>query len=248
MALGQKDLKKFLAYSNLGSMGFIILGVFLLNPSGIKGALLQMINHGITMGALFICAGIIYERTQISEIRINPPSWKTMPVFLVFLTILIFSTLGFPGTNGFTGEFLILLGAFEGKWYVGCFAVIGAVLTMVYMLRLFRDMVWANVSDTTSENMEMHTKMNDLSIRETVMLSFLSFFIFWIGFNPAPILNIMDESVNHLLNQFNAGLLQSIPVDSHHALFDKSLCRQQVHWKGLPEAMYEKGIKEFYRG
>ncbi|WP_027358231.1 complex I subunit 4 family protein [Desulforegula conservatrix] len=212
LALGQSDIKKLIAYSSVGHMGFVTLGVFLLNSQGIKGAMLQMINHGITTGALFICVGIIYERTHSREISANSALGMFMPIYVTFLGIFSLSSLAFPGTNSFVGEFLVLLAAFGKYPVVGGLAVVGAVLAAAYMLRLLQKMVWADSDGHAhhghDEGHHGHEKeehhLSDLGFREAAMLVFLTIFVFWIGLNPSPILKIMNASVDNLVTQAGA--------------------------------------------
>jgi NADH-quinone oxidoreductase subunit M len=207
LALGQSDIKKLIAYSSVGHMGFVTLGTFLLNGRGIEGAILQMINHGITTGALFICVGIIYERTHSREIGDNAALGMMMPVYVTFLGIFSLSSFGFPGTNNFVSEFLVLVSAFAGNPWVGALAILGVTLAAAYMLRLLQRMVWAR-----SDGHGHHDRKEgggrglwDMGARESVTLGFLAIFVFWIGFYPRPLLTIMDKSVAHLLQQVERG-------------------------------------------
>ncbi|MBW2327976.1 MAG: NADH-quinone oxidoreductase subunit M, partial [Deltaproteobacteria bacterium] len=204
LALGQTDIKRLIAYSSVGHMGFVTLGIFLLNDAGIKGAILQMINHGITTGALFICVGIIYERTHSREISDNSALGIMMPIYVTFLVIFSLSSLAFPGTNSFVGEFLVLMASFSKYKVVGGFAVIGAILAAAYMLRLVQKMVWADSDGHVHHGEKSH--LSDLNFRETATLAFLAIFVFWIGFHPAPFLKVMDASTTHLLQQLESGM------------------------------------------
>jgi NADH-quinone oxidoreductase subunit M len=218
LALGQSDIKKLIAYSSVGHMGFVTLGIFLLNDAGIKGAILQMINHGITTGALFICIGIIYERTHSREISKNSALGMFMPLYVFFLGIFSLSSLAFPGTNSFVGEFLVLMGAFQKYKIAGGFAVIGAILAAAYMLRLLQKMVWADSDGHAHHNDEQSGHMlTDLNFREVVTLLVLAVFVFWIGLHPTPLLDIMDTSVSNLIQQVEAGIHFPVTTE-HHAL------------------------------
>jgi NADH-quinone oxidoreductase subunit M len=214
LALGQSDIKKLIAYSSVGHMGFVTLGIFLLSGRGITGAVLQMINHGISTGALFICVGIIYERTHSREIGDNSALGMMMPVYLTFLGIFSLASFGFPGTNNFVSEFLVLIAAFAGNPLLGAGATIGAVLAAAYMLRLLQKMAWAgsdgHAHSEQSEKDSRH-KLWDLNPRETATLGLLTLFVFWLGFYPKPLLSIMDSSVKHLVNQVDAGMGQNPP-------------------------------------
>ncbi len=145
VALGQNDMKRLIAYSSVGHMGFVTLGIFLVNQAGIEGAILQMVNHGITTGALFICVGILYERTHSRMIADNSAIGAFMPVYVTFLGIFSLSSLAFPGTNSFVGELLVLIGAFAENKLLAAFAIPGALLAATYMLRLLQKIVWDRV-------------------------------------------------------------------------------------------------------
>ncbi len=217
LALGQSDIKKLIAYSSVGHMGFVTLGIFLLNDIGIQGAMMQMLNHGVTTGALFILIGIIYERTHSREIVDNSALGSQMPIYVTFLVIFSLASFGFPGTNGFVGEFLVLLATFKKYKIVGAVAIVGAILAAAYMLRLVQKMVWAD-SDGHGhhgDHVDDSHALKDMNLREIVTLSFLVFFVFWIGLNPKPILNVMDKSVNHLVQQVEDGKKNIAPEIGH---------------------------------
>lgn len=207
LALGQSDIKKLIAYSSVGHMGFVTLGIFLLNDLGIKGALLQMINHGITTGALFICVGIIYERTHSREIGRNVALGRLMPVYVTFLGIFSLASFGFPGTNSFVSEFLVLIAAFAKYPPVGTAAILGAILAAAFMLRLLQKMVWHRTDghDLPQPDRDGDRSLWDLDLREVAVLGFLAVLVFWLGFYPRPLLTIMDRSVVHLVEQVEAG-------------------------------------------
>jgi NADH-quinone oxidoreductase subunit M len=207
LALGQSDVKKLIAYSSVGHMGFVTLGIFLFSELGLKGALLQMINHGITTGALFICVGIIYERTHSREIGRNLALGRLMPLYVSFLAVFSLASFGFPGTNSFVSEFLVLIAAFSKYPLVGGGAVLGAVLAAAYMLRLLQKMIWADADGHGLPEADRNKERTlwDLDLRETATLGLLALLVFWIGFYPKPLLTIMDRSVAHLLEQVEAG-------------------------------------------
>lgn len=220
LALGQSDIKKLIAYSSVGHMGFVTLGIFLLNDAGIKGAILQMLNHGVVTGALFILIGIIYERTHSREISDNSALGMMMPIFVTFLVIFSLASFGFPGSGSFVGEFLVLLATFTEYKLLGAGAIVGAILAAAYMLRLVQKMVWAD-SDGHGHHGEGHHPLADLNFREGATLLFLTVFVFWIGLNPAPLLTIMDASVAHLLEQVSSG--KHLPAAEHHAMISEAV-------------------------
>lgn len=194
-ALAQSDMKKLIAYSSVGHMGFVTLGIFVLNQTGIEGALIQMVNHGITTGALFLMIGMIYERTHSREIKDHSGLAYNLPIFVSFLTIFSLSSLGFPATNSFIGEFLILVGGFEYSKIIAGAAIPGAVLAAAYMLRLLQYVLFKG---------EGRTDITDLNFRECVTLAPLLIFVFWIGLAPEPFMNVMHTSVEFLLNQVHS--------------------------------------------
>jgi len=197
-AIAQHDMKKLIAYSSVGHMGFVTLGIFVLNINGVEGAILQMINHGITTGALFLCVGMIYERTHSRELRSATGVGKYMPVFVTFLAFFSLSSFGFPGTNSFVGEFMILAGTFKYSTTLALAAIPGAVLAAAYMLRMLQKIIWGGTDNPDQ------SWLTDLNMREMVTLSPFLFFVFWIGLSPQPFIDLMHSSVVHLLDQFHA--------------------------------------------
>ena len=192
MALVQTDMKKLIAYSSVGHMGFVTLGIFVFNTQGIEGAIIQMVNHGITTGALFLCVGMIYERTHSRMLSDCGGLRATMPFYITLVTIFSFSSFGFPGTNSFIGELLILLGAFRESYLVAAIAIGGVVLSMAYMLWMLQRLIWAEHTRAPG------TVLHDLNGRELATLFPLLVLVFWIGFNPGPFLDRMKASVEHL--------------------------------------------------
>ena len=194
-ALAQSDMKKLIAYSSVGHMGFVTLGIFVLNTNGIEGAILQMINHGVTTGALFLCVGMIYERTHSRELAMAKGVGRYMPVYVTFLAFFSLSSLAFPGTNSFVGEFLILVGGFAKNKMVAACAIPGAVLAAAYMLRMLQKVVWGGTDNPDQ------SYLTDLNLREIVTLAPLLAFVFWIGLAPKPFMDVMHVSVANLLTQ-----------------------------------------------
>lgn len=209
-ALAQEDMKKLIAYSSVGHMGFVTLGIFVLNTQGIEGAILQMINHGITTGALFLCVGMIYERTHSRDLQSATGVGKFMPVFVTFLGFFALSSFGFPGTNSFVGEFMILAGAFQfdtaqGNFpYLALAAIPGAIIAAAYMLRMLQKVVWGGTDNPDQ------SWISDLNPREIVTLAPFLFFVFWIGLGPAPFLNLIHTSVADLLDKLQSHQDQAI--------------------------------------
>ena len=197
VSYAQQDIKKLVAYSSVSHLGFVMLGLFALHPQGIQGGILQMINHGLSTGALFIIVGMIYERRHTRDVDAFGGLWKIMPVYGALTLIVTLSSMGLPGLNGFVGEFTILLGAFGSKaigspWFAGL-AAIGVILAAVYMLYMFQKMFLGPAENP--KNLEL----KDLNWREIVTLVPLLVFIFWIGLYPKPFFNLMAPAVDQLV-------------------------------------------------
>ena len=196
VAMMQDDVKRLVAYSSVSHLGFVMLGIFALNLQGISGGILQMISHGVSTGALFLIVGFLYERRHTRLIADFGGLSKVMPVFATVFMIVTLSSVGLPGTNGFVGEFLVLLGAFEGGLRV--FAVVatfGVILAAVYMLWMFQRVMMGKVTNPKNENLK------DLSVRELAIMLPLILFIFWIGVYPNTFLAKMNPSVENLVKQ-----------------------------------------------
>ena len=195
VAMVQPDLKKLVAYSSVSHLGFVMLGIFALNIQGLQGGLLQMINHGLSTGALFLLVGIIYERRHTRLIEQFGGLTKVMPIFAVVFMIVTLSSIGLPGTNGFVGEFLVLLGAFGTHRVWAIVAATGVILAAVYMLWMFQRVMFGTVTHPENE------KIRDMTRHELATLIPILALIFWIGIYPKPFLDTMDASVKHVLEQ-----------------------------------------------
>ena len=197
-SLAQTDLKKLVAYSSVGHMGFATFGIFALNVRGLEGATLVMINHGVTTGALFIAVGLIYERLHTRDLDAAAGLGKFMPVFAFFLGVFCLSSLAFPGTNSFIGEFLVLAGGFSvSKLLVACL-IPGVVAAAAYNLRMLQRVAYGGTRNPG------HAGTADLNLREIASLAPLLVLVFWIGLHPQPLVNVMHTSVQHLLAQVGA--------------------------------------------
>ncbi|HEB68833.1 MAG TPA: NADH-quinone oxidoreductase subunit M [Desulfobulbus sp.] len=196
-ALAQHDMKKLIAYSSVGHMGFVTLGIFVLNTRGVEGSIMQMINHGVTTGALFLCVGMIYERTHSRELSVAQGCGKYMPWYATFIGLFALSSFGFPGTNSFIGEFLIIAGAFEFNKALALASIPGAVLAAAYMLRMLQKILYG------TENNPDQSHLKDLSIREIAVLAPFVVFVFWIGLGPQPFIDMIHVSVANLLDQLH---------------------------------------------
>ena len=198
VAFAQKDVKKLVAYSSISHLGFVMLGIFALNSAGVEGAILQGFNHGISSGALFFIVGILYEQRHTREISEYGGVWKSMPIFTALTLVVLLSSMGLPGLNGFVGEFTILLGSMgapslTNAWIYTAFATTGVILAAVYLLWMFQRVFMGPIT------VEANKKLKDINNRDLfVMICFLVF-IFWIGIGPSTFFNLMDSSVVALL-------------------------------------------------
>ncbi|MBF0380620.1 MAG: NADH-quinone oxidoreductase subunit M [Magnetococcales bacterium] len=195
VALMQKDLKKLIAYSSVSHMGFVTIGLFSFNQQGLEGGILQMVNHGIVAGGLFLLVGVIYDRMHTREIAKFGGIVNVMPVYAVIFMLFTMAAVGLPGTNGFVGEFLILLGGFLANKGVAVVATTGLVLGAAYMLWLYKKVFFGIIQ---SEEVQA---LKDMNRRELAIFAPLIILIFWIGFYPGPFLEIMHASVEQLLKQ-----------------------------------------------
>lgn len=192
VAMVQKDVKSLVAFSSVSHMGFIMLGLFALNMQALQGSVLQMINHGISTGALFLIVGMIYERRHTRMIADFGGLAKVMPVFSTIFLIVTLSSIGLPLTNGFVGEFLILLGVFKANITYAVLAATGVVLSACYMLWMFQRVIFGKITNPENE------KLLDLSMREKLILAPLIALIFWIGIYPKPLFDIIEPSIREV--------------------------------------------------
>ncbi len=209
VSYAQKDVKKLVAYSSVSHLGFVMLGLFAINAQGIEGGILQMINHGLSTGALFLIVGMVYERRHTRDIEAFGGLWKVMPVYAVLTLIVTLSSMGLPGLNGFVGEFTILLGAFGSKaigsyWYAGLSAL-GVILAAVYMLFMFQKLFLGPLDK------EENKTLKDLNWREIAILVPLLIMIFWIGLYPKPFFDLMGPTVEKLVEAINAAAVAGLP-------------------------------------
>jgi NADH-quinone oxidoreductase subunit M len=203
ICLAQTDLKRLIAYSSVSHMGFVTLGIFALNTQGMEGGILQMINHGIVTGALFLSVGAIYDRTHTRQISDYGGVASVMPVYAAMFMVFTFASIGLPATNGFIGEFLIILGGFAASQLAGVLAATGIIIGAGYMLWLYQRVFF----------METHPKMSglaDIDAREIITLLPMVVLIFWIGIYPDTFLGYMHASVSHLLERVHDGSGQAV--------------------------------------
>jgi len=207
VSYAQKDIKKLVAYSSVSHLGFVMLGLFALNPQGIEGGILQMINHGLSTGALFLLVGMVYEQTHTREFGVYGGLWKIMPIFGTVMLIVSLSSMGLPGLNGFIGEFAILLGAFGSTaigspWFAGL-ASAGVIMAAIYILYMFQKIFLGPEGSIVKEVKEHGHSLRDLNWREIVTMAPLLVLIFWIGLYPKPFFELMAPAVEKLLVAFH---------------------------------------------
>ena len=193
VTLAQTDVKRLIAYSSVSHMGFVTLGIFSLNRSGVEGAILQMINHGIISAALFLCVGMIYERTHTREIKDYGGVARVAPVYSTFLALFCLAASGFPGLNSFVGEFLIIGGAFKVSAWFGSMAIVGVALGTTYMVWLYYRVVMGEI------NPGLARLKLELNAREIVILAPLAFLAVWLGLYPEFVLSYLRVPVGELL-------------------------------------------------
>lgn len=197
VAMVQPDIKKLVAYSSVSHMGYVMIGLFAMNTYGVTGSLYQMLNHGVSTGALFLLVGMIYERTHSREIEKYGGLAKALPIFTILFFIITLSSIAVPMTNGFVGEFLILMGAFAASQGVAIVAVTGVVLGAVYMLWMFKRVFFGEAGVLVSDDKH---PLHDLSTRELLVMAPLILLVFWMGLFPNHFLAYSKASVEHLVS------------------------------------------------
>jgi NADH-quinone oxidoreductase subunit M len=205
VSFAQTDVKKLVAYSSVSHLGFVMLGIFSLNEQGLAGGILQGVNHGISSGALFFLVGVIYEQRHTREIEEFGGLWRAVPLFSAMSLIVILSSMGLPGLNGFVGEFTILLGSMGATYSLGptpwiytAFATSGVILAAVYLLWMFQRVFMGPLDK------EENKKLRDVNRRELAIFAVFLLFIFWIGIAPSGYFNLMESTVTDMLNNIGA--------------------------------------------
>lgn len=200
VALVQEDMKKLIAYSSVAHMGFVTMGIFALNTQGVEGAIFQMLSHGIVSGALFLCVGVVYDRLHTREIARYGGLANNMPKYALVFMLFTMANVGLPGTGGFVGELLTLVGAFQANTWVALIATSGVILAAAYALYLYRRIVFGELTKADLK------AMVDLSPREIAIFAPLVIMTLWMGIYPAPFFDVMAASVKHLLDQHQTAL------------------------------------------
>lgn len=200
VAMMQEDMKKLIAYSSVAHMGFVTMGIFTLNRQGIDGALFQMISHGIVSGALFLCVGVVYDRMHTREIKAYGGLVNRMPLYALTFMVFTMANVGLPGTSGFVGEFLTLMGAFQNNTWVAFFATTGVILSAGYALWLYRRVVFGKLEKASLKH------ITDMTPREALALVPLIVLTIFFGVYPSPILDVFGASVESLMAGVNKSL------------------------------------------
>ncbi|MER2534663.1 MAG: NADH-quinone oxidoreductase subunit M [Rhizobiaceae bacterium] len=208
VALMQEDIKKLIAYSSVAHMGYVTMGIFAMNETGVQGAIFQMLSHGLVSGALFLCVGVIYDRMHTREIAAYGGLVNNMPKYATVFLIFTMANVGLPGTSGFVGEFLTLLGAFEVNTWVALFATTGVILSAAYALWLYRKVIFGAL---TKESLK---GMLDLSTREKIILYPLVALVIFFGVYPAPVFDATSASVQALVNHVSTSVAAT-PAAAH---------------------------------
>jgi len=203
VSMVQTDMKKLVAYSSVSHLGFVVLGTFAMTVEAVQGAVIQMVNHGLSTGALFLLVGMIYERTHRRDIAYYGGIAKIVPLYATALMIASLSSVGLPGLNGFIGEFLILLGTFKSSvlnsWWYTVFAATGVIFAAVYLLWMYQRVVFGEV-----KNPELKDHLTDMNVREFVVLIPIFIFIVWIGIYPGTFLGMTEESTKSILQHVSS--------------------------------------------
>tara|TARA_Y100000817_G_scaffold226807_1_gene179628 strand:- start:4074 stop:5570 length:1497 start_codon:yes stop_codon:yes gene_type:complete len=197
VALMQDDMKKLIAYSSVAHMGFVTMGIFTFNKQGVEGSIVQMFSHGLISAALFLCVGVLYERTHSRMIKSYGGIVQVLPKYSFLLMIFALGTLGLPGTSGFVGEFLILVGTFKVNILVAVLGSIGVILAAAYILWLYKRVVFGKL-----ENPQLK-KIKDVNFSEGSILIILSFMVLFFGMYPEPLFETVNVSVDNLINNYN---------------------------------------------
>lgn len=200
VALVQEDMKKLIAYSSVAHMGFVTMGIFALNTQGIEGAIFQMLSHGIISGALFLCVGVVYDRLHTREIARYGGLANNMPKYATIFMLFTMANVGLPGTGGFVGELLTLVGAFQANTWVALIATSGVIFAAAYALYLYRRVIFGELTKADLK------AMVDLTPREIAIFAPLVIMTLWMGIYPAPFFDVMAASVKHLLDQHQTAM------------------------------------------
>ena len=200
VAFRQTDIKKLIAYSSVAHMGFVTMGLFAMNETGVQGAIFQMISHGVISGALFLCVGVIYDRMHTREIAFYGGLVHKMPVYAAIFLLFTMANVGLPGTSGFVGEIMTMVGAFQVDWWIATGAAVGVILSAMYMLTVYRNVVFGELTNPKLEN------ISDINRMEWAIFIPLIFMTLWLGVSSTVVTDITAASVDNLITNYNAAL------------------------------------------
>ena len=203
IALVQEDMKKLIAYSSVAHMGFVTLGLFTATVEGVQGGIFQMISHGLVSAALFLCVGVIYDRLHTRDISQYGGIVRNMPRYATIFMIFMLASVGLPGTSGFVGEFLALLGAFQANTAIAAFAATGVILGAAYMLYLYRRVVFGPVTNNEA------AAMPDVDYREMMIFIPIIALVIWLGVQPGYVLERTEPAVKQIISNYNAALVNA---------------------------------------
>ncbi len=204
VALVQEDMKKLIAYSSVAHMGFVTLGIFSATTQGIEGGIFQMLSHGIISAALFLCVGVVYDRLHTRDMSRYGGLVKNMPKYATVFMILMLGSVGLPGTSGFVGEFLTLMGAFQVNTVIATFATTGVVLGAAYMLVLYRKVIFGEQKNKDAATMKDLTKLEYSYLVPLVLI------VIWLGVAPSYVMDKVAPSVEKLMGQYEAGIAKEV--------------------------------------
>jgi len=198
VALAQSDMKKLIAYSSVAHMGFVTIGIFSFTEQGLSGAMFQMISHGLVSAALFFCVGVVYDRLHTREIKAYGGVADVMPRYAAWFMLMTLASVGLPGTSGFVGEMLVLVGAWQASGLTAVLAATGLVLGAVYMLWLYRRVVFGRAES------QAVLEMAPLARREVMIFVPLALFVIWLGVFPALLLDVMNPLIAEMISQLGS--------------------------------------------
>jgi len=197
VAIMQADMKKLIAYSSVAHMGFVTLGFFLFDAYGVEGAMVQMVSHGFISGAMFLCVGVLYDRLHSRQIADYGGVVNKMPAFAAFFMLFAMANAGLPGTSGFVGEFMVIMGTMKVSFWYAFLAALTLILGAAYTLWMYKRVVFGQVTNAAVE------ELNDISKREFVLLAILAMMVLWLGVYPYPLTDVMHTTIDQLLIHVN---------------------------------------------
>jgi NADH-quinone oxidoreductase subunit M len=189
----QTDMKKLIAYSSISHMGFVTLGIFIFNPQGIEGAVIQMVSHGFISGAMFLCVGVLYDRLHSRQIADYGGVVNRMPVFAALFMLFAMANSGLPGTSGFVGEFMVIMGAVKVNFWYAFAAATTLIFGAAYTLWMYKRVIFGPVANDHVAHLQ------DINLREFIVLGVLAVAVLWMGIYPAPVANVLHVSVDELI-------------------------------------------------